>query len=101
MAPTTTTVGANFITSPMIWLRLRFAFDNPGLHPVVVVCEIILGDVVGGGVPDAVVAKNVPQCLIEVLGGIATTDIVGMQRQTHHAPVFRTFAVERVELVLD
>jgi hypothetical protein len=76
-------------------------FSNPRRHLVVVVGDVILGDVVGGRVPDAVVAENVAQRLVEMLRGIRTADIVRMQLKTHDTAVFRTFSVEGVELVLD
>src|ERR1700724_2045910 len=76
-------------------------FSNPRRHLVIVVGDVIFGYVVGGRVPDAVVAENIAQRLVEMLRGIGAPDIVRMQRQTHDTPVFRTFSVERVELVLD
>src|SRR6516164_11580773 len=79
----------------VVRLRLGFAFGDPGRDVVVTVGEVILGNVVGRRVPDAVMAENIPQRLIEMLGGIGATDIVRMQRQPHHAPVFRTFSVDR------
>ena len=47
---------------PLLWpylSDLRLAFGDPGLHLVVIVGEIVLGDVVGGGGPDAVMAEDV------------------------------------------
>src|SRR5438034_8954465 len=82
-------------------LRLGFAFSDPGRHLVVAVCNVILGDVVGGGVPNAVVTENVPQSLVEMLRGVRTPDIVRVKRKAHHAPVLRAFSIERVELVFD
>jgi hypothetical protein len=38
-------------------------------------------------------AENVPQCLVEMLGGMRTPAVVRMQRQTPHAPVFRAFSI--------
>src|SRR6267142_3470591 len=77
-------------------LRLGFAFSDPGRHLVVAVRNVILGDVVGGGVPDTVVTENIAQSLVEMLRGIRTPDIVRMKRKAHHAPVFRAFSIERV-----
>src|SRR4051794_35427942 len=56
-----------------------FAFGNPGFHLVVIVGEIVLGDVVGGGGPDAVMPEYVAQCLVEMLGRVRPADIVRMQ----------------------
>src|SRR6266700_6140408 len=61
------------------------AFGDPGRHRVVAVGQVILGDVICGGVPDAIVAENVAQRLVEMLCGIRASDIVRMQRQAHHA----------------
>jgi hypothetical protein len=47
------------------------------------------------------VAEDIAQRLVEMLRGIRAPDIVRMQRKTHDTPVFRTFSVEGVELVLD
>jgi hypothetical protein len=74
---------------------------NPGRHSVITVGDVILGNIVGGGVPHAVVAENVAQSLVEMPCGIRAADIVRVKRKTHHAPVFRTFSLERVELVFD
>src|SRR6266446_330021 len=63
--------------------------------------DVILGNIVGGGVPDAVVTENVLQSLVEMLRSVRAPDIVPMKRKAHHAPVFRTFSIERVELVFD
>src|SRR6516164_117695 len=82
-------------------LRLSAASSNPGRHLVIAVGDVIFGNVVGGGVPNAVVAENVPKSLVEMLRRIRTPDIVRMKRKTHHAPVFRTFPIERVELIFD
>src|SRR6266849_1240470 len=82
-------------------LQLGFAFSDPGRHLVIIVGDVILGNVVGGRVPDAVVAEDVPQSLVEMLRRIRAPDIVRMKRKTHHAPVFRSFVIERVELVFD
>lgn len=81
--------------------HLGSAFSDPGRYFVVIVSHVILGDVIGGRVPDAVVTENVLQRLVEILRGIGTPDIVRMKRQTHHAPILGTFAIEGVELVLD
>jgi hypothetical protein len=51
-------------------------FSNPRRHLVVVVGDIVLDNVVGGRVPDAVVAENVTQRLVEMLRGIGAPDIV-------------------------
>src|SRR6516165_4396360 len=51
-------------------------FGNPGLHVVVIVGEIILGDVIGGGGPDAIMPEDVAQCLVEMLGRVRPADIV-------------------------
>src|SRR5438128_2558602 len=45
--------------------------------------------------------RNAAVMSVEMLRGIGAPDIVRMQRQTHDTPVFRTFSVEGVELVLD
>src|SRR6266446_685701 len=63
--------------------------------------DVILGNIVGGGVPDAVVTENVLQSLVEMLRSVRAPDIVPMKRKAHHAPVFRTFLIESVELVFD
>ena len=52
------------------------AFGYAGQPLIIAVGDVILGDVVDGGRPDAVIAENVPQRLIEVLGGIRTPDLV-------------------------
>jgi len=57
-------------------LRVGSAFGYAGQPLIIAVGDVILGDVVDGGRPDAVIAENVPQRLIEVLGGIRTPDIV-------------------------
>src|SRR5215469_8383388 len=80
---------------------LRLAFGDPGLHLVVVVGEIVLGDVVGGGRPDAVMPEDIAQRLVKMLGRIGPADIVRVQRKTPDTPVLRTFPIESVELVLD
>src|ERR1700730_1420024 len=82
-------------------LGLGLAFSNPGRHLVVAVGDVILGNVVGGGVPNTVVAENVPQSLVEMLRGVRAPDIMRMKRKTHDSPVFGTFAIERVELIFD
>ena len=41
-------------------LRPSFAFSDPGRHLIVAVREVVFGNVVGGGVPDTVMTKNVP-----------------------------------------
>src|SRR5215831_4587337 len=82
-------------------LSLRLAFGDPGLHLVVVVGEIILGDVVAGGRPDAVMPEDVAQRLVEMLGRVRPADIVRVQRKTHDTPVLGALAVESVKLVLD
>jgi hypothetical protein len=64
----------------VVRLRLGFALVDPRRNLVVAVCDVILGNVVGGGIPDAVVAEDVPQRLVEMLGGIRTPDIVRMKR---------------------
>ena len=46
-------------TSSGLSFRLRLAVGDPGFHLVVVVGEIVLGDVVGGGGPDAVIPEDV------------------------------------------
>src|SRR5205823_5551064 len=86
---------------PVLLRDAGLAFGDPGLHLVVVVGEIILGDVVGGGGPNAVMPEDVAQCLVEMLGGVRPADIVRVQRQTHDPSVLGTLAVERVELVPD
>src|SRR5260370_27826021 len=86
---------------PLWGLCLLLIFSNPRRYLAVVVGDVILGDVVGGGVPDTVVAENVAQRLVEMLRGIRAPDIVRMQRKTHDTPVFHTFSVEGIELVLD
>jgi hypothetical protein len=53
-----------------------FAIGDPGLHLVVVVSEIVLGDVVGGGGPDTVMPEDVGQHLVEMLGRVRPADIV-------------------------
>ena len=58
---------------------LRVAFGDPGLHLVVIVGEIVFGDVVGGGGPDAVMPEDVAQRLVEMLGGVRPADIVRVQ----------------------
>src|SRR5689334_21045284 len=77
------------------------ASGDPGLHLVVAVGEIVLGDVVGGGGPDAVMPEDVAERLVEMLGAIWPADIMRVQRQTHDAAVLRALAIERIELVPD
>src|SRR6516162_11714779 len=82
-------------------LCLVLPFGDPGLHVVVVVREIVFGDVVGGGGPHAVMPEDIAQRLVEMLRSTRTADIVRVQRQAHDAPVLGALAVECVELVLD
>src|SRR5215472_14902055 len=93
-----TTLPANFrsMRSP-----LSLAFGDPGLHLVVVVGEIVFGDVVGGGRPDAVMSEDVAQRPVEMFGCARPADIVRVQRKTHDTPVLRTLLIESVELILD
>jgi len=49
-----------------------FACGDPGRHLIVVVGDVILGDVVGGGVPHAIVAENIAQRLVEMLMAAST-----------------------------
>ena len=57
----------------------RPAFGDPGFHLIVIVGEVVFGDVVGGGGPDAVMPENVAERLVEMLGGVRPSDIVRMQ----------------------
>src|SRR5713226_8914863 len=66
-------------TDGCVCLRLGFAFSDPGRHLVIAVGDVILGNVVGGSVPDAVVAEDVTQSLVEMLRSIRTPDIVRMK----------------------
>ena len=85
----------------LVGLRLGFAFSDPLRHPVVVVGDIIFGDVVGGGGPDAVMPEDIAQRLVKMVGSAWPADIVRVQRQAHHPSVLGALAVERVELVPD
>src|SRR4051812_22699563 len=58
---------------------------DPGPHLIVVVGNVVLGYVVGSGVPDAVMTQDIPQCLIQIFRRVWTSDIVWMQRETHHS----------------
>src|SRR6202040_3762166 len=61
--------------------RLRPAFGDPGLHLVVEVGEIVLGDFIGGGGPNAFMSEDVAQRLVKMLGRVRPADIVRVQRQ--------------------
>jgi hypothetical protein len=65
------------------------------------VSDVAFGDDVGGGIPDAVMAEDIPQRLVAILRRVGAPDIVRVQCEAHHAPDFRTFAVERIELIHD
>jgi hypothetical protein len=67
---------------------------------VVMVGDVIFGDVVGGGIPGNIMADDIPQRLVEIFRHVRSPDIVRMLQEANHAPAFRTFAVTRVELVL-
>jgi hypothetical protein len=45
--------------------------------------------------------EDVPQRLIEMLGGVWASNIVRVKREAHDPSILRAFAIERVELVLD
>src|SRR4029453_19523285 len=62
-------------------LVLGFACGDPGCHLVVVVGDVILSDIVGSRLPHAIVTEDVPQRLVEILGGIGPPDIWGFKRQ--------------------
>src|SRR5580704_6577907 len=91
-------IALSFPASPQF---TRLAVGDPGLHTVVIVGEIVLGNVIGCRGPDAVMSEDVAERLVEVLGGVWPADIMRVQRQTHDPSVLGTLAIERVELVLD
>src|SRR5262245_52723734 len=66
-----------------IGLCLCLMFSNPRRHLVVVVGDVILGNIVGRRMPHAIVAEDVPQRLVEMFCGIGPPDIVRMQRKAH------------------
>src|SRR4051812_9777360 len=78
-----------------------FLVGDPRRDLIVVVGDVVLGDIVGGSVPDALMAQNVFERLVEIFGRIRPADIVGMQRQAHDPAAFGTLSIERIELVLD
>jgi hypothetical protein len=63
----------------MSCLSLGYLRGDPGHHMVVVVGDVVLGDVVRSGVPDAVVAQDISQCLVEILCRVRAPDVVRMQ----------------------
>ncbi len=63
----------------MSCLSLGYLRGDPGHHTVVVVGDVVLCDVVRSGVPDAVVAQDISQCLVEILCRVRAPDVVRMQ----------------------
>jgi hypothetical protein len=44
------------------------------------VSDVVVGDVVGGGILDAVMAEDIPKRLVEILCRVGAPDIVRVQR---------------------
>ena len=60
-------------------LSLGYLRGDPGHHMVIVVGDVVLGDVVRSGVPDAVMAQDISQCLVEIFCRVRAPDVVRMQ----------------------
>ena len=80
------------------WLLREFLRVLHGL--VVVVGDVVLGDLIGGGLPDPVVGHDVGQHVVEVFDAVGLADQERVQGDAHDPTTFRAFLIQPVELRL-
>src|SRR5215475_1162547 len=65
---------------------------------VVVVRDVVLGDLIGRGLPDTIMGHHIIENLVQVLHPVRLADQIGVQGNAHDAPTFCALLVELVKL---
>ena len=79
---------------------LRIKFCRVGHGIVVVIFDVVVGYLIGGGLPYAVMGHDVAQNLVQVLDAVGLANEEGMQGDAHDPPAFSTFFVKLIKLGL-
>src|ERR671931_319976 len=79
-------------------LALSVELRGVGDRLVVVVRDVVLGDLVCRRLPDAIMGHHIVQNLVEVFHAVRLADQIGVQGNAHDAPTVGALLVELVEL---